>query len=267
MSKEPMDSVSNLPALETRRLTTGYGGKIISSDVNLRLGRGELTAMIGRNGSGKSTLLKTLTGRLAPISGEVFVGGKRVETISRKEMARLVSVVITERADDMMLTARETVELGRHPYTGFLGVLSEADHDVVERSMELTGCKHLGDRDISSLSDGERQKVAIARALAQDTPVMLLDEPFSFIDVAARLELTDLLKKIATENGKTILFSTHDISQAFRYSDRLICFTTDSHVCSMTPGEAVAEGIPDRLFLSDKVRFDPGRLDYVLCRD
>lgn len=256
--------MNQIPVIETKGLSIGYRSLTVADNINISLGSGELIAVIGRNGCGKSTFFRTLSARQRPLGGQIKIEGRPVESIKRKELAKLISLVVTDRGDDTLLTARETVELGRHPHTGFLGRLSPADTEAVEQAMKKTGCSAYGSRYISELSDGERQKTAIARALAQDTPIMLLDEPFSFIDVAARLELTNLLKHIARDQKKTILFSTHDVTQAFRYADRLVCFTTDKEVSCLIPSEAVVSGIADRLFTSDNVRFDSKDLNYYL---
>lgn len=248
----------------TKKLVIGYPGRVVVSDISFRIERGEVVALLGRNGCGKSTLLRSLTGRLASMGGEIFISGRRLCQISRKDMAKEIALVVIDNIRDINLTVRETVELGRHPYTGFLGSLGRLDRELVEMSMRATGIESLAGRSLNTLSDGERQKVSIARALAQDTPIMLLDEPFSFIDVAARLELLRLLKKIAGEKRKTLLFSTHDVAQAFRYADRLLCFTTDGRLEYGTPVELISRQIPDRLFNAEDVRFDPEMMDYRL---
>lgn len=254
----------NDAALDVNGLTIGYPGRVVCSGIGFAVRKGELVALLGRNGSGKSTLLKTLTGRLAPVEGNMTIAGFDVKGMKLSRMARVVSIVTPERGDDLPLSARETVELGRHPFTGFMGRLSRHDHSIVEQAMKDTGCLHLAERRVGSLSDGERQKVLIARALAQDTPVMLLDEPFSFIDVAARLELMRLLRGIAASHDKAILFSTHDVAQAFRYADRLLCFTTDGRLEAGTAYELIARNVPDQLFREVNVRFDPSITDYRL---
>lgn len=255
------------PAISVKNLTIGYSDHVVASDISFTIERGEVVALLGRNGSGKSTLLKTLTRRLKPKRGEVDLNGWSLESLSIRQMAREVSLVVTDNGRDTFLTVRETVELGRHPYTDFLGSLKSEDKRIVEESMVATGCEKLAERRIDTLSDGERQKVSIARALAQDTPIMLLDEPFSFIDVASRLELLALLKRISREQQKSILFSTHDVAQAFRYSDRLLCFTTDGEIVCDTPKVLVGSSIPERLFESKGVAFNRKIMDYELSSD
>ncbi len=260
----PASDMNKTPAIEASGLTIGYRNRIVAEDVNFSIGRGEVVALLGRNGCGKSTLLRTLTGTQPALGGEVRLNGKLLGDITHREMARSVAVVVTDKGADTYLTAGETVELGRHPYTGFLGRLTEEDRRIVEESMQATGCLPLKDRETDTLSDGERQKVSIARALAQTTPVMLLDEPFSFIDVAARLELLSLLKRIAAEKQTTIIYSTHDVSQAFRYADTLLCFTTEGKVVCGKARELTEAGVPEKLFPAKDIVFDPRISDYVL---
>ena len=252
------------PAIEVHNLSIGYPDREVARGISFSIGRGEVVALLGRNGCGKSTLLQTVTGTLPSLGGRVLINGRELNEISRRQMAREVSVVVTDNARDSYLSVLETVELGRHPYTGFLGSMSAADHRIVDEAIASVGCRHLSGRNVGTLSDGERQKVSIARALAQDTPVMLLDEPFSFIDVAARLELLALLKEIARKGSRSIIFSTHDVAQAFRYADRLLCFTTDGRVVCGSASEMVAGNIPEHLFDTASVVFDPALMDYRL---
>ncbi len=251
-------------AIEVRDLTIGYRDRTVASGISFEIKRGEVVALLGRNGCGKSTLLRSVTGALPIGGGQVFINRRPLGQISRRDMAREVSVVVTDDGRDSYLTVRETVELGRHPYTGFLGILDRVDRQITEEAMRCVGCLPLADRRVETLSDGERQKVSIARALAQDTPIMLLDEPFSFIDVASRLELLALLKKIAREGSKSIIFSTHDVAQAFRYADRLLCFTTDGRIHCGTAREMIDLGVPEHLFQTSSVDFDPELMDYKL---
>lgn len=251
-------------AIETEDLRLGYHSGIVAEGVSFVIQKGEVVALLGRNGCGKSTLLRTLSGSLKSKGGTIRIKGHNLQDISPRDMARLIAVVVTDKGSETYLTVRETVELGRQPYTGFLGRMNDIDRQIIDNSMRYTGCFHLADRGIDTLSDGERQKVSIARALAQDTSVLLLDEPFSFIDVASRLELLMLLKKIACESDKAIVFSTHDVAQAFRYADRLLCFTIDGQVVCGTSAEMIESGVPERLFDVKDIIFDPAIMDYSL---
>lgn len=201
-------------ALAIENLTVGYTVRRkrveVVSRINATLRRGEFVALIGRNGAGKSTLLRTLTATQPPLDGEVKFGGTALCELGTAELARHISVVLTGNAATN-LTVRELVALGRIPYTNFLGHLTTADNKVVNSAMELMGVAAFAGRDIASLSDGERQKCFIAKALAQETPVLFLDEPTAFLDYPSKVRLFATLRKLARENGKAVVVSTHDI--------------------------------------------------------
>lgn len=181
--------------------------------------RSRLTCLIGRNGVGKSTLLRTIAGFQPPLAGKIMVAGDDIATMSRAERARRVAVVLTSPIDTLNMTVADIVGLGRTPYTRFWGRLSGDDHRVVDRVMSLTGIDHLANRPIGQLSDGERQKVMVAKALAQETPVIILDEPTAFLDYPSRLSLMRLLSLLARDEHRTILLSTHDIDMVRAYAD------------------------------------------------
>ncbi|HEX8548318.1 MAG TPA: ABC transporter ATP-binding protein [Cytophagaceae bacterium] len=213
------------PSINTTSLTIGYGRgktqKEILSNLELNLYPGELTALIGANGTGKSTLLKTLSGNLHKLAGSIVFGDRPIESFSKLELAQYRSIVTTERHEIDHLTVLDLVSMGRHPYTSWMGKLSEIDLDAVERSIRVTGLTQLQDKEISKLSDGERQKAFVARALAQSTKVIILDEPTAFLDLPNKIQLMSLLKKIANEEGKSILVSTHDLDIALSLADKL----------------------------------------------
>lgn len=205
-------------------LTTGYrsGGKEkrVGENINASLFSGELTALLGRNGAGKSTLMRTLAGFQPPLAGRVEVEGRRLSDYRGRELAQRVSVVLTEKPVLENMDAEALVGLGRAPYTGFWGGLSEKDREAVDRAIKLVGIENLRKREVQSLSDGERQKVMIAKALAQDTPVIFLDEPTAFLDYPSKVELMKLLGELAKSENKTVFVSTHDLEIALRLSDR-----------------------------------------------
>ncbi|MDE6237339.1 MAG: ABC transporter ATP-binding protein [Muribaculaceae bacterium] len=205
-------------------LSTGYGeGKkqrIVGENLNAALLAGELTALIGPNGVGKSTLMRTLSGFQAPCGGKIEIMGRDISDLKRSELAKMVSVVLTEKPSLDNMKVEELVELGRSPYTGFFGRAGIEDKEMVESAIEQVGIESLRDRYVSSLSDGERQKVMIAKALAQSTPVIFLDEPSAFLDWPSKAELFRLLRRLAQTENKAILLSTHDLEIAFRLSDR-----------------------------------------------
>ena len=185
---------------------------------------GMLTCLIGANGAGKSTLLRTIAGFQLPLEGTVLLGGDDVRALSPRQRAERMAVVLTDRPDVMCTTVWEMVATGRAPFTGFWGRLSGKDRNIVTRSLRLVGIERMADRTVASLSDGERQKVMIAKALAQQTPVVLLDEPTAFLDYPSRVEVMQLLLNIAHEEHKTVLLSTHDLDLALQTADRLWLF-------------------------------------------
>ncbi len=204
-------------------LSVGYKvGHAVVSDINLALQSGKLASLIGANGVGKSTLLKTLTGFLPKLEGSLLLDGKDISEFSQRALARQISIVLTQKPDVQNLTVEEIVGLGRSPYTGFFGKLHANDQQIVDESIIAVGIEKLKNRMIQTLSDGERQKVMIAKALAQQTPVIFLDEPTAFLDFSSKVETFQLLQRMAHEMGKLVLLSTHDLELAVRFSDTLL---------------------------------------------
>lgn len=255
--------MENTPALSTRGLEIGYKGKALMAVPDLALWPGKVVALIGQNGVGKSTLLRTLTREQRPIAGHVYIQGDDIERLSRRQLARKVAVVTTDRDISQGLLAREIVAMGRHPHTDLMGRLDDDDRRIVRQAMERTGILHKADNPFGQLSDGERQKVMIARALAQQTPVMVLDEPFSFLDTAARIDILNLLKRLSRVSHTAILFSSHDVAQALRMADDIWLITPDRRFYGGTPAELIDSGNVQRLFSSPNVRFDPAQTDFV----
>ncbi len=221
--------------IELKDLTIGYAQKnntkVVASGINATLHSGRLTCLIGANGIGKSTLLRTLSAFQPPLSGEIFIDNESpipLSTLTDKQLSRLIGVVLTEKPDVQNMTVFELVGLGRSPYTGFWGRLNEDDKEVVKESLRLVGIESLQDRLIQTLSDGERQKTMIAKALAQQTPVIYLDEPTAFLDYPSKVEMLTLLRHLARETGKTIFLSTHDMELALQIADELWLMTAGS---------------------------------------
>ncbi|WP_234396545.1 ABC transporter ATP-binding protein [Hoylesella enoeca] len=226
-----------METIRLKDLTVGYPmcgkqAKAVLTDVNATVESGRLTCMLGANGVGKSTLLRTLAGFQTALSGEIRIARQReddrearafdeIGRLTKKELARRISVVLTGKPDVQNITATELVGLGRSPYTGFWGSLNEADHRIVDEALQLVGIQALAGRMIQTLSDGERQKVMIAKALAQQTPIILLDEPTAFLDFPSKVDVMQLLRRLAREQDKTILLSTHDLELALQLSDEL----------------------------------------------
>lgn len=225
-----------MTAITTNRLTVGYRGHRVVEDISLSLPCGRLVCLLGPNGAGKSTLLRTLCGFQPPIAGTVTISGNNITTMSAAEVARLVSVVLTDRPPTPSLTAAEMVGMGRAPYTGFWGRLSDNDRRLVSEAMQTVGVDSLATRRMGRLSDGERQKVMIAKALAQHTPVIVLDEPTAFLDYPSKVAVMKTLARLAHDEGKTILMSTHDLELAAQLGDELMEIE-NKHIRKITADE------------------------------
>jgi iron complex transport system ATP-binding protein len=243
-------------------VSTGYQTgrrqvRVVTKNINTALRSGELTCLLGPNGAGKSTLMRTIAGMQAPLAGAVRVGGRDVQKISAGELARAVSVVLTDRASAGMLSAYALVALGRHPHTNWLGGLTDADHAVIRRSMEITGAAEFADRLVTELSDGERQKVMVARALAQEPQIMVLDEITAFLDLPRRVEIMAMLRTLAHDSGRAMLLSTHDLDLALRASDRIWLLPKDGSLTVGSPEDLVLSGAFESAFASEGVEFEP----------
>lgn len=215
--------------IELINLSVGYGRTAVATGINTTVDAGQLVCLVGRNGAGKSTLLRTIAGLQAKLSGEIHIGGNELSTMTTKELAKAVGIVLTDRPEEQSMTIRELAELGRTPYSGFLGVLSQADKDIARDALQQVGITPLADKRLSEISDGERQKAMIARTLSQQTPVILLDEPTAFLDFTSKVELLLLLQRLSHEEGKTILLTTHDINLAIKMADE-IWLLDDGHL-------------------------------------
>ena len=256
--------------LSAENLRVGYllGKKEIKvcDGMNFELKRGELVALLGPNGAGKSTLLRTLSSSLQPLSGNVYYSGRLLKNISQRDLSRKISVVLTDHTQAGGLTVSELVSLGRQPYTGFFGRLKAMDLRLVDEAINSVGLSFKSNSYMAELSDGERQKAMIAKALVQETDVLLLDEPAAFLDVASKLELMALLRQIAVERDCAVLFSSHDVEQALTLSDKLWLMGRDGLLCGCTE-DMVLQGHLYDLFRSNNVRFDIGSGVYRLCSD
>ena len=251
---------SRVAVMEGRGLAVGYRGKqgkVVHRDLNFRLYSGELTCLLGANGAGKSTLLRTLSALQPPLGGELELLGRPVGSYSLKERSRLIGVVLTDKTQTGGLTVYELVALGRQPHTGFFGRLDAHDKDMIDYALQAAGISHKSDMYVAQLSDGERQKAMIARALVQECPLVLLDEPTAFLDVVSRIEIMALLRRLAVEENKAVLLSTHDVEQALVLSDRLwLLAGTCGLECGVTEDLILANRI-DSLFKGQQnVRFD-----------
>ncbi len=227
--------------LKTTNLSVGYKEKEVLRGLNLLLNKGELTCLLGPNGAGKSTLIRALTGIQKPLSGEVWLQNRLIQDYSQKEIAHQLSLVLTDRVSTGNLTVYALVSLGRFPYTSWMGSLNENDKKLIYWALEVTGTLKFVDRHIGELSDGEKQKVMIARALVQDTDIIILDEPTAHLDSPNRIEIFHLLRQLTVNTGKTILISTHEIDMAIEHSDNMWL---------IMPGKRVSTGVPEDLILN-----------------
>lgn len=243
-------------ALRTEQLVIGHRHEPLIAPVDLHFGSGQLVALIGVNGSGKTTLLRTIAGLHPAISGRVLIQDRDMARITAMERARSMSVVLTGRTDMGLLDVRTLVSLGRQPWTGRLGLLTAKDRERVQLAMERTGVDRFEHRALRALSDGELQLVLIARALAQDTPVMLLDEPTAYLDVVNRVRLVALLRDVAHSTGTLVLLSTHDLQTALELADRSVLITGREAIAG-TPSELLAAEAVQRAFATSGMRFDP----------
>ena len=241
-------------------LITGYRrrkeAKVVTREFDATLRSGELTCLLGPNGAGKSTLLRTLSAFQPPIGGEIFIAGKRLSGYKDTDLARVISVVLTERVNVSNMTVDELVGMGRSPYTGFFGLLSSHDKEVTEQAIRMVGIEDLRHRAVDTLSDGERQKVMIAKALAQETPVIFLDEPTAFLDYPSKVEIMQLLHRLSREGGKTVFMSTHDLELALQIADKLWLLDKELGLSVGTPEDLSLSGDMERYFKRDGVEFD-----------
>lgn len=250
-----MKKQASTSILSTRNLNIGYDDTLVARNIELNIHPGELIAVIGVNGSGKSTLLKTITKELDAVSGEVFLEGVPLEKISVKEISEKISIVLTETHFSKNLSVKELVALGRHPYTNWLGVLSENDKTEIQKALDLIDLQDLAHRKCSNLSDGQLQKVMLARALAQNTPLIILDEPTTHLDLYHKAFVLKLLQKLSKTTQKAIVFATHEIDLALQLCDQII-LVNDVKVIQLTPENLIKEKHLEHLFPSDLIQFD-----------
>lgn len=247
--------------LITGNLSIGYHtGKrrevAIHQGINLELRSSQITCLLGPNGSGKSTLIRTLCGLQSSLAGFVEINGKPVEKRSPDELSRLVSIVLTGESEISNINVFSMVAYGRSPYTGYFGKLSETDVKIVENALQSTGIEHLRHQKFETLSDGEKQKVMIAKSLAQETPLILLDEPTAFLDFPGKVEIMQLLRNTAREHQKAILLSTHDINLAIQFADCLWLMARDRPMITGTPEDLVLRGEIGSFFDKKQIRFE-----------
>ena len=256
----------NKTILSTSNLSIGYSSKKgntnIAENLNLNLEEGKLIALIGANGIGKSTLLRTLTGIQKPLLGSVFLNDKNIHDFTNLELAQNLSLVLTEKLPPSNLTVFELVALGRQPYTNWVGKLTSDDLSKITEAIQLTQIEHLANKKHFEISDGQLQKVLIARAFAQDTPLIILDEPTTHLDLLHKVSLFKLLKKLARETNKCILFSTHDIDMAIQLCDEMIVMTPEL-IVQDEPCNLILKGIFDTIFKDENLFFDKNKGKFI----
>jgi iron complex transport system ATP-binding protein len=249
-----------VPALQTRDLAVGYRTRrrrrAVLERINLSVDRGALVALLGPNGIGKSTLLRTLARMQPALWGTIELGGCDLGAMTSSELARRLGVVLTERIGVDALSARRIVEFGRYPHSGWLGRLSDADRAVVDWAIDVVGARHLADRDVSRLSDGERQRVMVARALAQEPAVLILDEPTAFLDVPSRVALLAMLRTLTRQAQIAVVLSTHDLELALRTSDVVWLVLPGGEIVTGSPEDVMLSGGIAQAFEGRQVQFD-----------
>lgn len=254
-----MNNATQPIILKTDNLSIGYASKkaetVVASNINIELKKGELIGLVGANGIGKSTLLRTLTNVQKPLSGDVFINEKSIVDYKPLDLAKALSLVLTEKIASKNLSVFELIALGRQPYTNWVGNLSEDDKTIINNAILQTNIEELKDKKCFELSDGQLQKVMIARALAQDTDLIILDEPTSHLDMYHKAYILKLLQKLAKETGKTILFSSHEIDLAIQLCDTMIVMNAGK-VVSDQPCKLIQEDVFETLFPEDLISFN-----------
>ena len=230
---------------QTRNLTVGYDGRPLIRDITIGVEKGEIVTLIGPNGAGKSTILKSITRQLKSIAGTVEIGRQELRRMTHRDLATRMAVVLTERMKPELMTCRDVVATGRYPYTGRLGLLTREDEAKVDAAMETVHALELSDRDFNAVSDGQRQRILLARAICQEPEIIVLDEPTSFLDVRHKLELLSILRRMTRRNGITVIMSLHEIDLAQKISDRILC----------VKGETIDRfGTPEEVFDEERIR-------------
>lgn len=232
----------------TKDLAVGYDGHALIHDINIEIEKGKILTLIGPNGSGKSTILKSITRHLNKICGQVYIDRQEIYAWSARELAKQVAVVLTDRIHPELMTCEEVVAMGRYPYTNAMGKLTPRDQEIVAQAMERVHALDLAQRDFTTLSDGQRQRIMLARAICQEPEIIILDEPTAYLDIRHKIELLDILREMAHEKGITVIMSLHEIDLATKISDYLLCVKGETIEAFGPPEDILAEGVIDRLY-------------------
>jgi iron complex transport system ATP-binding protein len=272
MNTSKRDKTNGAPPLAARNLDIGYRrhrnhSAVVLRQIGLELKQGEFVCLLGPNGTGKSTLLRTICGMQPKLGGEAFICGRPIETLSARERARRLSIVLTDPVNAGNLSVFALVALGRHPYTGWTGKMDRRDLQTVHETLEGLRISHLAGKNAAELSDGERQKVMIARAIAQDTDILILDEPTAYLDVPRKVEIMLLLKRLAAETGKSIIAASHDLELAIQSADSIWLIGRDGAIHAGAPEDLILNGALQSVFQSEETRFDPELGTFSLAAD
>lgn len=249
----------------TEKMTVGYDGKPLIGDVEIALRKGEILTLIGPNGAGKSTILKSIARQLALIAGTVSLDGKDLKSLSGAELSKRMAVVMTQRLRSELMTCEDVVATGRYPYTGRFGILSAEDHAVVESAMELVRVTEIRDLDFDRISDGQRQRVMLARAICQEPEILILDEPTSYLDVRHKLEFLSILQKLCREKQLTVILSLHELELAEKISDRILCVNGSAVERIGSPEEVMTQGYITHLYGIQTGSYDEASADMELA--
>ncbi len=248
--------MTKIPKLGIENMSVGYNGKALISEICLSLAPGEILTLIGPNGAGKSTILKSITRHLSLIAGTVYIDGRDMKQMSGKDVATRLAVVLTERVHAEMMTCEELVSAGRYPYTGSFGLLTARDKEIVRHALEQVHALDIAEQEVTSLSDGQRQRILLARAICQEPEIIVLDEPTSFLDIRHKIELLEILHSMAREQGITVVMSLHEIDLAERISDKIVCVKGDRIAAWGTPREIFSDKTIRELYGIEKGSFN-----------
>ena len=230
--------------VQTEDLSVGYHGKVLLSDIALKVKPGEILVLIGPNGAGKSTILKNIIRELHPIGGNIYIKGRRTDEFTGKEYAKTMSVVLTEKIKTEMMTCRDVVAMGRYPYTNYFGKLTNEDEEIVTESLRKVSATDIENKDFSQISDGQRQRIMLARAICQKPEIIVLDEPTSFLDIRHKIELLDILQEMAVRDKVAVIVSLHEIELAAKVADYVMCIGTD---------KTIEFGRPESIFTDERI--------------
>ena len=252
-----LNAMDEAACLQTQGLSVGYDGKPLINDVDIVVQPGRIVTLIGPNGAGKSTILKSIAGYLEPLGGSVYLSGKPIGQLSAHELSMQLSVMLTERLRTELLTCADIVEMGRYPYTGRLGILSDDDRAVVRESMELVHVWDLRDRDFMQISDGQRQRILLARAICQQPRVIMLDEPTNYLDIHYQIELLNVLRRLVSTRNVGVIMSLHELPLARKVSDYVLCVKGDCICAQGTPEQIFTSQVIDELYDLEPGVYDP----------